>query len=84
MQVSDLLMQRFKAIEHSLADGSWRLAEHSEGGPDMRPTLASAEEQTSAAKAAFYRAKLDEAKKKRSSDGRRGEGRSGWIFDFRR
>ena len=63
-RVGDLLMQRFKAIVQSLADGSWRVATELEVVPDAAPTLASADEQRAAAHAAYLCSKLDAAKNK--------------------
>ena len=63
-ELGDLLMQRFKAIEQSLADGNWAIANEMEIVPEALPTLASANEQQVAARAAYLRSKLDAAKRR--------------------
>jgi hypothetical protein len=62
--LADLLMQRFKALEVSVQDGSWATAQRLELLPAKDVGLASAEEQRAAARAELLHLKLDEAKKK--------------------
>ncbi|CAK0886883.1 unnamed protein product, partial [Prorocentrum cordatum] len=61
-ELSDVLMQRFKALELSLSDASWQVASELEIAPDARPSLASMGEQDLARRAALLRRKLMDAK----------------------
>ena len=62
--MADLLMQRFKALEVSVQDGSGASAQRLELLPAKDVGLASAEEQRAAARAELLHLRLDEAKKK--------------------
>jgi hypothetical protein len=62
--LADLLMQRFKALEVSVQDGSWATAQRLELLPAKDVGLASAEEQRAAARSELLHLKLEEAKKK--------------------
>ena len=63
-QVADLLMQRFKALEQSISDGHWGIANQLELVDETGITLTSAGEQRAAARAEMLRHKLEEARKK--------------------
>jgi hypothetical protein len=63
-QVADLLMQRYKALELSVTDGSWGLAEKVELLPPRNVGLTSIEESQAAARAQLLQLKLDEARKR--------------------
>ena len=62
--VTNLLIQRFKAVEQYLHDGNWNIAPQMEIVPDTADTLASAKEQHAAARAELLRSKLDEARRR--------------------
>ena len=62
-QVGDLLMQRFKALETSVADKSWAVASGIEV-VDETEGLATREERAEAAKTIMLKQKLEEAKQK--------------------
>ena len=69
-QLSDLLMQRYKANEASVQDGNWALAQRYELIPDLTGGLASMEERRLAARAQVLASRLDAAvdhKKKKGS-----------------
>ena len=63
-QVADLLMQRFKALEQSISDGHWGIANQLELVEDTATTLTSTGEQRAAARAELLRHKLEEARRK--------------------
>jgi len=73
-QLSDVLMQRFKALELSLSDSSWQIASELEIVPDHRPTLASMDEQDLARRSAGLRRRLLEARGRGAFGGGRGRG----------
>ena len=56
--VGDILMQRYKAIEASMAEGCWDLARHYELIPPMSATTVSASERSFATRMAIREAKL--------------------------
>ena len=60
-QLADLLVQRLKALEVGVAEGRSGVADNLELTPRRHVTLASLEEQTSAAKAELAELKLREA-----------------------
>ena len=66
-QLADVLMQRYKAVEMSIADGTWTLAQRIELITDQGVGLVSNEEHVAAARAAMLIHKLDEVKKKAKS-----------------
>ncbi|CAK0838916.1 unnamed protein product [Prorocentrum cordatum] len=72
-ELSDVLMQRFKALELSLSDASWQVASELEIVPGARPSLASMGEQGLARRAALLRRKLMGAKS-RGGLGGKGQG----------
>ncbi|CAK0795565.1 unnamed protein product [Prorocentrum cordatum] len=72
-ELSDVLMQRFKALELSLSDASWQVASELEIVPDARPSLASMGEQDLARRAALLRRRLMDAKS-RGALGGQGQG----------
>ncbi|CAK0847024.1 unnamed protein product, partial [Prorocentrum cordatum] len=72
-ELSDVLMQRFRALELSLSDASWQVASELEIVPDTRPSLASMGEQDLARRVALLRRKLMDAKS-RGGLGGRGQG----------
>ncbi|CAK0820073.1 unnamed protein product, partial [Prorocentrum cordatum] len=74
-ELSDVLMQRFKALELSLSDASWQVASELEIVPDARPSLASMGEQDLARRAALLRRRLMDAKS-RGALGGKGQGES--------
>ena len=61
LQCLDVLMQRFKAVELSIQDGSWNLARHFELIPPSAAQLSREEERSLASKAEARRIKLAEA-----------------------
>ncbi|CAK0798868.1 unnamed protein product, partial [Prorocentrum cordatum] len=61
-QLSDVLMQRFKVLELSLSGAGWQVASELEIVPDVRPSLASMDEQDLARRSALLRRRLEEAK----------------------
>ena len=63
-RAADLLMQRFKALEASVQDGSWGMAQNLELIPRSQIGLTSLEEQREAAKQELLHLKLVEARKK--------------------
>ena len=63
-ELGDLLMQRFKALQTSVADGGWHLAKRMELIPDEADTVASFEERRLAARDELLHLKLDEARDK--------------------
>ena len=63
-RAADLLMQRFKALEASVQDGSWGLAQNLELMPLSQIGLTSLEGQREAAKQELQHLKLLEARKK--------------------
>ena len=69
-ELSDVLMQRFKAFELSLQDVSWQVAGELEVVGDVRPSLTSLEEQEVARRAAMLRHRLDEVCGKGGGRGR--------------
>ncbi|CAK0851484.1 unnamed protein product, partial [Prorocentrum cordatum] len=71
--LSDVLMQRFKALELSLSDASWQVASELEIVPDAPPSLASMGEQDLARRAALLRRRLMDAKS-RGALGGKGQG----------
>ena len=76
-ELSDVLMQRFKALELSLQDVSWQVAGELEVVGDLRPSLTSLEEQEVARRAAMLRRRLDEVRGKGAGKGAgRGRGSS--------
>lgn len=66
-RVADLLMQRFKSLEMSVIDGSWGTASKMELLPARAIGLASAAEQTQAAKEELLGLRLEAAKRGRGS-----------------
>ena len=60
-QVGDILMQRFKALEMSVAEKNWELASHLEI-TDATGGLTSLEEKQVVARQAFFLKKLADAK----------------------
>ena len=57
-ELADVLMQRFKALELSLSDGSWQVAQELELVGEARPALASIDEQDAARRSAMLRSRL--------------------------
>ena len=57
-------MQRYKAVEMSIADGTWTLTQMIEQITDQGVGLVSLDEHTAAARAAMLGHKLDEVRKK--------------------
>ncbi|CAK0807057.1 unnamed protein product, partial [Prorocentrum cordatum] len=60
--VADTLMQRFRALEMALNDGSWCIANELEAVKGIRPTPASRDEQESARRSATLRRRLEEVR----------------------
>ena len=67
-QVADILMQRFKALEVSVTEGSWEVAKHLDYTHDSRVSLASVAELTKAGKETMLAHRLAEVKKKYGLD----------------
>ena len=65
--LADVLMQRYKAVEMSISDGTWTLAQRIELITDQGVGLVSNEEHAAAARAAMLGHKLDEVRKKAKS-----------------
>ena len=71
LRASDLLIQRFKALETSVIDGTWARARHHELIPEEGVGLASAEERQAISRLELQRRKLAESVGNRESTARR-------------
>ena len=67
--VGDLLVQRFKAVQTSVIDGNWSLAQRHEIVPPDDAGLATPTERHAAARTELLQLRLDEAKRKASGKG---------------
>ena len=72
-QLSDLLVQRFKAVTAAVEDGNWNLAQRYELIPDVSGGLIGVHERKLAAKDEALAARLSSASTKRGSKPTRAE-----------
>ena len=61
-EVADLLMQRFKALECSVVQGDWQMAEHIEVIPKDQVGLTTLDEKRAAQKQQILEARLRDSK----------------------